>query len=221
MCNVFEFLDHCGRTNVSSALASFTLRHTTSYVLSYSYKWKETTAYVWLWQSILTASRDLTTRHPLLQVSVLSHLLNPMTSSPPFTPFQNIQFPWYTAVAAPHYIRVGGHLLSTGLKWIPFIFHFLDMACPFMLQLLLIFCGTGFYVLSLVRIHNMVWVRTPWRLVYSNECSGGAFWTSLHRGYFPNENLVTTNQITQSISKNTIIFNINPYPANVENMVRS
>ena len=34
---------------------------------------------------ILTASRDLTTRHPLLQVSDLSHWLNPMMSSPPKT----------------------------------------------------------------------------------------------------------------------------------------
>jgi len=72
-----------------------------------------------------------------------------------------------------------------------------------MLQLLLIFCGTGFEVVTLVRIHNGL----GWDTVY--ECSGGAFWASLHREYFPNKKSVPANQITQSISRNTIILNLN------------
>ena len=64
-------------------------------------------------------------------------------------------------------------------------------------------------MLTLVRIHNVVWVRTPCSLVHGYECSGGAFWASLHREYFPNENSLPTNQITQSISRNTIILNLN------------
>jgi hypothetical protein len=41
--------------------------------------------------------------------------------------------------------------------------------------------GTGFAVLTVVRIHNVVWVMTLYSLVHGYECFGGAFWAYLHR----------------------------------------
>jgi hypothetical protein len=39
----------------------------------------------------------------------------------------------------------------------------------------------GFEVLTVVRIHNAVWVRTPRSQVHGCESSGGAFWVCLYR----------------------------------------
>jgi hypothetical protein len=52
---------------------------------------------------------------------------------------------------------------------------------PPVLQLFLIFLGTGFEVLTVVRIHNVVWVRILYSLVCGYICFGGAFWPYLHR----------------------------------------
>jgi hypothetical protein len=46
------------------------------------------------------------------------------------------------------------------------------------LQLFLIFFGTGYEVFILLKILNEVWFSS---LVYGYECSGGAFWILLHR----------------------------------------
>jgi hypothetical protein len=75
--------------------------------------------------------------------------------------------------------------------------------------------GTGFEVLALVRIHNEVWVRTPYSLVHGYECS----WRSIlglsskairrYRQYVLNETSVTNLQITRRVTQNTIILNLN------------
>jgi len=49
---------------------------------------------------------------------------------------------------------------------------------PSTLQLFVIFFGTGFEVLKVVRIYNTVWVRTPYSLIYGYEYFGTAFWMS-------------------------------------------
>jgi hypothetical protein len=49
------------------------------------------------------------------------------------------------------------------------------------LHLFFIFFGTGFEVLTVVRIHNAVRVRTPCSLVHGYECFGGGIWVCLHR----------------------------------------
>ena len=36
-------------------------------------------------------------------------------------------------------------------------------------------------MLRMVRIHNVVWLRTPWVLIHGYECCGGAFWVFLNR----------------------------------------
>jgi len=61
---------------------------------------------------LLTATRDHTNGHLLLQVSVLLLYVIPMTSLPPLRQ-------GYNAGSAPHYIRDGGHLGSRNLKYIP------------------------------------------------------------------------------------------------------
>jgi hypothetical protein len=45
---------------------------------------------------------------------------------------------------------------------------FLNVTFPSTLQLFLLFFATRFEVLTLVRIHNAVWVRTPHSLVVMN-----------------------------------------------------
>jgi hypothetical protein len=60
-------------------------------------------------------------------------------------------------------------------------FNFPNMIFPSTLYLFFIFFGTGFEVLTVVRIHNAVWVRTPFCLIHGYECFGGAFWINLHR----------------------------------------
>jgi hypothetical protein len=55
------------------------------------------------------------------------------------------------------------------------------MNFPSMLHLFFVFFGTGFEVLTVVRIHIVVWVRTPYSLVHGYECFGGAFWGCLYR----------------------------------------
>jgi hypothetical protein len=47
---------------------------------------------------------------------------------------------------------------------------------PSTLHFFFIFVGTGFEVLTVVKIHMAVWVRTPCSLVHDYECFGGAFW---------------------------------------------
>jgi len=49
------------------------------------------------------------------------------------------------------------------------------MTFAFTLHLFLIFLGTEFEVLTVVRICNVVWVWTPYSLVHGYECFGGAF----------------------------------------------
>jgi hypothetical protein len=44
-----------------------------------------------------------------------------------------------------------------------------------MLHLFFIFFGAGFEVLTVVRMHNVVWVNTPCSLVQGYEFFGGAF----------------------------------------------
>jgi hypothetical protein len=60
-------------------------------------------------------------------------------------------------------------------------FSFLNVPFQSVLQLFLIFFGTGSEVLKLLKIRNEVWFKTPCSLVYGYECSGGAFWVLLHR----------------------------------------
>jgi hypothetical protein len=55
------------------------------------------------------------------------------------------------------------------------------MTLPSTFHLFFIFFGTGFEVLTVVRIHNAVWVRTPYSLVHGYECFGGAFSVCLRR----------------------------------------
>ena len=49
----------------------------------------------------------------------------------------------------------------------------------------LIFFGTWFEVLKVGRIHNVLWIRTPYGLVHGYECLEGAIWvwvfTSCHK----------------------------------------
>jgi hypothetical protein len=52
---------------------------------------------------------------------------------------------------------------------------------PQWLQIELVFFGTGFEVLTVMRIHNAVWVRTLCSLVHGYECFAGPFWVCLHR----------------------------------------
>jgi hypothetical protein len=47
--------------------------------------------------------------------------------------------------------------------------------------LLLIFVGTGFEVLSVVRTDIAVWLRTLCSLVYAYESFGGAFYVCFHK----------------------------------------
>jgi hypothetical protein len=44
-----------------------------------------------------------------------------------------------------------------------------------------LFFGTGFEVLTVMSIHNVIWVRLPYNLVHMLVCVGGAFWVYLHR----------------------------------------
>jgi hypothetical protein len=55
------------------------------------------------------------------------------------------------------------------------------MTFPSMIHLFFIFFGTGFEVLTVVRIHNAGCVRIPCSVVLGYECFGGAFWLGLHR----------------------------------------
>jgi hypothetical protein len=55
------------------------------------------------------------------------------------------------------------------------------MIFPATLHLFFIIFGTGFEVLTVVRIYNAVCVRAPYSLVHGYECFGGAFFVCLHR----------------------------------------
>ena len=60
-------------------------------------------------------------------------------------------------------------ILNTVCKNIPYypsIIQFSQSDIPSVLQLFLIFFGTGFEVSTVVRIHNVVWVRMLYSLVY-------------------------------------------------------
>jgi hypothetical protein len=48
-----------------------------------------------------------------------------------------------------------------------------------MFQFLIIF-GKGFGALTVMRIHDVVWIRTLYSLLHVYECFGGAFWVFLH-----------------------------------------
>jgi len=52
---------------------------------------------------------------------------------------------------------------------------------PSLLQSFLILFGTRFEVLTVVTIHNVVWVMTPYSLLHGYECFAGALWAYLHR----------------------------------------
>jgi hypothetical protein len=54
-------------------------------------------------------------------------------------------------------------------------FCFPNLTFPSMLQLFLLVFGTGFEVLTVVKINNVVWVRTLYSLVHDYACSGEAF----------------------------------------------
>jgi len=55
-------------------------------------------------------------------------------------------------------------------------FSFPSVTFPSTFQLFLTFLGTGFEMFTVVRIHNVVWVRTLYNLVHGCECFGGEFW---------------------------------------------
>jgi len=72
--------------------------------------------------------------------------------------------------------------IYTVLLW----FNFPYVTFPSMFQFLIIF-GTGFEVLTVVRIRNVVWVRTPYGLVHNMvmnvlEQLSGSFYTGHHDG---------------------------------------
>jgi len=68
------------------------------------------------------------------------------------------------------------------VKNILFLHSFPSVTSAFTVQLFLIFVGTEFEVLTVVSIHNVVWMWTPYSLAHSYECFGGAFfWVCLHR----------------------------------------
>jgi hypothetical protein len=50
-----------------------------------------------------------------------------------------------------------------------------DISMNEMLQLFLIFFGTGSEVLTVVKISNMIWVRTLYSVMHGYESFGGAF----------------------------------------------
>jgi hypothetical protein len=66
------------------------------------------------------------------------------------------------------------------------ILHFLQFSFPNMtfsntLHFFFMFFGTGVEVLTVVRIHSAVWIRTPCSLVHGYECFGEEFCVCLHR----------------------------------------
>jgi hypothetical protein len=94
-------------------------------------------------------------------------------------------------------------------------FSFLNVTFPSTLHVFIIFFGTEFEVLTVVRIRNVVWVRTLCSHVRGYECFGRAFWGCLHRHLEdegsiswpkPRYTLVTLNDPK---TQKTIILNLN------------
>jgi len=77
------------------------------------------------------------------------------------------------------------------------------MKFPSTFQLFIIFFVTGYEVLTVVRIHKMVWVRTTynWYMIKTivEEQSGSIFTVCQKMAALcPDKTLVTTGQITRS-----------------------
>jgi hypothetical protein len=94
------------------------------------------------------------------------------------------------------------------------------MMFPSMLHLFFIFFGTGFGVLIVERIHNVVWVRTTCSLVHGYACLGGAFTgTRKKEAVCPNKPHYPPVRLHGTITRKTIILNLNILQINTSHHV--